>query len=404
MSGRDYLHIWYETQLVAALFFLLVISGWEMYVGIHQGYLMIFLGVITAIGLIVASLPAFPTWLAATNRWLQAIFQPLALLMVWGTVTRQIIVRLQLPARGVVVLALIYYLIMFAPLASEIGGAFKWGLSRLCYSFYWFLLIILGMTISLPVKFAGPPIMQTIVSSHVVGALAFLITATTLMRAWKLAWPGLLPKFGWGWRWLTFAFLVAVDLVVTGVNIGGVSLTTLRQGLTSSSNFLVALCAGIGEETLCRFVILAVLLVALKNTRWPLGGPLAVSALLFGFAHLLNAAGQPLADTVLQITGTVGFGLFYLVVFLYTGQLWLTILMHFLFDWLAFAADGTGGVTLLTGTPTTSSWVLTLVELVFFILLTVWMMHGKRRTVLERHAQRLMGSDQSFGYRLDFRF
>ncbi|EQC60245.1 hypothetical protein N219_09270 [Limosilactobacillus fermentum MTCC 8711] len=42
MSGRDYLHIWYETQLVAALFFLLVISGWEMYVGIHQGYLMIF--------------------------------------------------------------------------------------------------------------------------------------------------------------------------------------------------------------------------------------------------------------------------------------------------------------------------------------------------------------------------
>ena len=173
MSGRDYLHIWYETQLVAALFFLLVISGWEMYVGIHQGYLMIFLGVITAIGLIVASLPAAPTWLAATNRWLQAIFQPLALLMVWGTVTRQIIVRLQLPARGVVVLALIYYLIMFAPLASEIGGAFKWGLSRLCYSFYWFLLIILGMTISLPVKFAGPPIMQTIVSSHVVGALAF---------------------------------------------------------------------------------------------------------------------------------------------------------------------------------------------------------------------------------------
>ncbi len=121
MSGRDYLHIWYETQLVAALFLLLVISGWEMYVGIHQGYLMIFLGVITAIGLIVASLPAVPTWLAATNRWLQAIFQPLALLMVWGTVTRQIIVRLQLPARGVVVLALIYYLIMFAPLLAKLG-------------------------------------------------------------------------------------------------------------------------------------------------------------------------------------------------------------------------------------------------------------------------------------------
>ena len=30
MSGRDYLHIWYETQLIAALFFLLVISVWEM--------------------------------------------------------------------------------------------------------------------------------------------------------------------------------------------------------------------------------------------------------------------------------------------------------------------------------------------------------------------------------------
>ena len=73
MSGRDYLHIWYETQLVAALFFLLVISGWEMYVGIHQGYLMIFLGVITAIGLIVASLPAVPTSVSYTHLTLPTI-------------------------------------------------------------------------------------------------------------------------------------------------------------------------------------------------------------------------------------------------------------------------------------------------------------------------------------------
>ncbi|MDO4855131.1 MAG: CPBP family intramembrane metalloprotease [Limosilactobacillus gorillae] len=402
MSGRDYLHIWYETQLVATLFFVLVISGWEVYVGINQGYLMIFLGIIMVLGLIVSSLPAVPHWLELVNQGLQAIFQPLTLIMVWGIVTRQIIVRLHLPARGVVVLALLYYLIMFAPFASEIGGQFKWAATRIGYSFFWFLMIVDGITISLPVKFAGPPVIQTIAASDVVGALAFLITAITLMRAWKLAWPGLWPKFGWGWSWWTLAALIVIDLLFTVYNtVGGSIVKGLGHRLLDEGNILVAVSAAVSEEALFRFVILTVLLLALRNTRWQLGLAITSSALLFGLAHLLNLTTQPLAITLYQVVGVTGIGLFFAIVFLYTGQLWLVILMHFLLDWFSFSVSGT---TVMNGTPDWTNWLAVLVELAMFALVTIWMLNGRRRVVIERHANRLIGEDQHFGYRLDFRF
>lgn len=400
MSGRDYLRIWYLTQLVATLFFVLLISAWEVHGGIRQGYLMAALGLVMAAGLVIETLPQVGRGLTVTNSWIQALFQPLTLLLVWGIVTREIIVRLHLPARGVVALAIIYYLVMFAPFASVVGAEIKGALARCVFGYYWWLLIVTAMPLALPLKFAGPRVFQLALGTGAVGALAFFVTAVTLMRAWHLSWPGIWPKFGRGWSWWMFALLVVCYL-------GYLFWNTLAAGGHSlgwhptREYFLTAFAAGVGEETFFRFLLLGSLLAGFRNLRGQL--PLAVggSALIFGLSHLTNLASQPVSITLLQATVALVVGFFYAVTYLYTGQLWLTMLMHFLIDWLAFVASQ---ALTMTGPVTGADWVTLLVPVVLLGLPALWVLVGPQRPALERHAARLIWTDQRFGYRLDFRF
>lgn len=400
MSGRDYLRIWYLTQLVATLFFVLLISIWETYVGIRQGYLMIVFGVVMAVGLVIEALPHRIAGLAIANSWLQAIFQPLTLIMVWGIVTREIIVRLHLPARGVVALAIIYYLVMFAPFASVVGAEIKGALARSVGGFYWWLLIVTSVPLFFPLKFAGPRAFQLALQTGAVGAIAFLITAVTLMRSWHLSWPGIWPKFGHNWNWWMFALLVVcylADLFWNTIAAGG----HLTGWHPTREYFLAALAAGVGEEAFFRFLLLGTLLAGFRHFRGQL--PLAIggSALAFGLSHLTNLVSQPASTTLLQVVVAMVIGFYYAVVYLYTGQLWLTMLMHFLLDWLAFVASQALG---MTGPVTGADWIWLLVPVVLLGLPALWILVGPQRPVLERHAARLIGEDQHFGYRLDFRF
>lgn len=400
MSGRDYLRIWYLTQLVATLFFVLIISVWEIYTGRWLGYVLAGFGVVMAVGLVIESLPHRQPWLTMVNSWLQALCQPLTLIAVWGIVTREIIVRLHLPARGVVALAIIYYLVMFAPFASVIGAEIKGALARSLCGFYWWVLIVMTAPLFFPLKFAGPHAFQLALQTGAVGALAFLITAVTLMRAWHLSWPGIWPKFGPGWSWWMFALLLVgylADLFWNTLAAGGHPLTWH----SSREFFLTAVAAGVGEETFFRFLLLGTLLAGFRHVRGQLNWAVGLSAVAFGLSHLANLTSQPVSTTLLQAVLALIVGGFYAVTYLYTGQLWLTMLMHFLFDWLAF---GTSQALVMTTPATGADWVALLVPLSLLGLPALWLLLGPQQRVLERHAARLIGTDQRFGYRLDFRF
>ncbi|MGM9891159.1 lysostaphin resistance A-like protein [Limosilactobacillus sp.] len=396
MTGRDYLRIWYRVQIGATwlVLVLMMIRNFEM--GRHQIVNILVAPVIVlAIGLLVELLPQLPALVKRLNAWLQGLLQPLILVIAWDVITREIITLLHLPARGVVSLMIIYYLLMFAPFASVIGGQLTLSIERFIFAVVTFQVVLIPL-IALPTNLIDNHFLRQNLETGAVGAVAFFILITTAMRAWKLSWPGLKPHWSGDFNWWILLGLVVVDIAITILNVGGVP--NLRKA--SSWVTLMAIEAAVAEETLFRFAILGVLFYAWRNVRQRLPYALVTSSVLFGLAHLTNVAEQAWSVTVYQAVAAAGLGLFFAVVYVYTGQLWLAMLMHGLLDWFSFVATG---ATTMTGSQVTlADWGAVIGELVIFGAITVWMMFGQRRRVMERHVARLTGDEQRFDFQIQY--
>ena len=118
---------------------------------------------------LVAEAYDLPRWLQSVNRWIQCLIQPIILVVVWAIMTREIIVRLQLPPRGVMVITMTYYVVMFAPMAGIIGGQLQWTLARLFYPFWWFSIVTGIVGVIYPAKFAGPHLFALILQTGALG-------------------------------------------------------------------------------------------------------------------------------------------------------------------------------------------------------------------------------------------
>lgn len=407
MSGRDYFHIWYVAQMAVTLFLIIIISGWEAYHGILLVYRLAPMGLLVLLGLLVTIYPQVPHWLSRLNCFIQTVMQPIWLILIWGIVTHTIIVRLQLPPRGVVALMLLYYAVMFTPFASEIGGQLHNVIARVLSLFWWFVIIVFATPLAFPLKFAGSHLGALVISSGAAGAVAFFLTVTTVMRAWHLSWPGLLPQFGEDISWLVILVLLAAGSWFIIWNAYGTphswtSLITSYHFAYYRPNMdmtLRAVEAAVAEESLCRFGFLGCILYSLRNINNRVIWASLISSALFAIMHYSNMAEQNFAMTTVQVFNAFALGLLFTMVYLYTGQLWLTMLMHFLADWLSFTISGS---TVMSGSVSLMDWATLTVEIILFVGIFVWMLFGNRRHVLERHADKLIGQDQHFGYRLQF--
>lgn len=396
MTGRDYLKIWYRVQIGATwlVLALMLVRNYEM--GRH--YIVTTLVaplIILAIGLVVELLPQLPPIIQRLNAWLQGLLQPLILVVAWDVITREIITLLHLPARGVVSLMIIYYLVMFAPFASVIGGQLTLSIERFIFAVATFQVVLIPL-IALPTNLIDNHFLLLTLETGVVGAVAYFFLVTTAMRAWRLSWPGLKPHWSGDFNWWILIGLVVVDLGMTVLNVGGVP-------DFSKANWqwtLTALEAAVAEETLFRFAILGILFYAWRYIHQRLLAALITSSVLFGLAHMVNAFQQSWSVTVYQAVAAVGLGLFFAVVYVYTGQLWLTMLMHGLLDWFSFIATGT---TVMAGSQVSpADWGAVLGELVIFGAITAWMMFGQRRQVMNRHVARLTGAKQHFDFQIQY--
>lgn len=402
MSGRDYLHIWYQAQLVGALIFLIAVAWWNVLIMGRGIRLLVFILALVALeGLMITIVAHVPRWLRLTDVFLQTVLQPIMLIMLWGTVTREIIVRLYLPARGVIAVTLLYYLIMFAPFASEIGGQLKNVIARIVFLTYLFVTTVMMQPYFLPDKFIQPQLFKEFIETGFWGALAFFISVTVLMRAWHLSWPGLMPTFGIGWNWWVMSVLLAAYVIYVAFDIFQTGWLQFDFHVQWNRRLvLTALEAGIAEETLCRFGILGALLYAFRNLMQRVPAAVVISALCFGLLHLPNATVQKWDVTILQMIFAIGLGLYLAVVYLYTGQLWLTMLMHFFIDASIFCL--THHETMV-GSTSTADWIALAIEFLYFAGIALWMMFGNRRVVMERHADRFTGDHQHFDFSFDFR-
>lgn len=391
MSGSDYLKIWYRVQIGATLLILamMMIRNYEF--NRHRIALLLLCTVaILAVALVPELWEQLPSPIKRVNAWLQALTQPLILILAWDVITREIIVLLHLPSRGVVTLMIVYYFIMFAPFASVIGSQLTFSIERFIFAF-WTVTVVFLPLMALPVDLIDNHFLLLALSTGAVGTVAYFILMTTAMRAWKLSWPGLRPHWSGDFNWWILLGLVVIDLLFTSLNVGQwPNLHLINWHLTMS-----AFEAGVTEETLFRFAVLGILFYAWRNIKQRLPLAIVTSALLFGLAHLSNAMLQHWDMTVLQALSAFALGLFFAVVYVYTGQLWLAIVMHGLLDWTSFIVTGSD---LMKGATTWADWLSAILELVVFAGITAWMMFGQRRKVMERHVARLTGEHQHFGF------
>lgn len=99
----------------------------------------------------------------------------------------------------------------------------------------------------------------------------------------------------------------------------------------------MALSAGFGEEVMFRGLSIPIGMRYFKGKNKILTVALFTSV-VFGLSHLGNARGGN-AIGIVQGIVTIGTGLFYAAVFLRTGSIMVTIIMHALYDWMYFITN-----------------------------------------------------------------
>lgn len=156
--------------------------------------------------------------------------------------------------------------------------------------------------------------------------------------------------------------------------------------------FLNAADAGITEEV-WRYLTIIILLTMLKNNKHKISLTILISSLLFGLLHFnqLLSPDRNLTDVIIQSLGAVGLGIFLGSLFLYSGQIWLNVLFHFLFDLVVFSLTplsfvGSGILTIFNS-PALAHVIITSG---LFILVSVILITGKRRKCVENNIERLI--------------
>ena len=117
-------------------------------------------------------------------------------------------------------------------------------------------------------------------------------------------------------------------------------LNVMDHGLffhATALSVVMALSAGFGEEVMFRGLSIPIGMRYLKGKNKILTVAL-VTSVVFGLSHLGNAKGGN-AIGILQGIVTIGSGLFYAAVFLRTGSIMVTSIMHALHDWMYFVTN-----------------------------------------------------------------
>ncbi|KRL93975.1 CPBP family intramembrane glutamic endopeptidase [Limosilactobacillus equigenerosi] len=411
MSGTDYLKIWHYAQLAVTLFFMILISAWEAFHRVPIANLVIAVSILLVLNLLTHYATTDYQWLIILMRWLKIIIQPLALVIVWAIVTRQIVVHTGLAVRGVMSLAYLYYVVMFIPYAGTVAKRVTNWYERIGLVLVNFVEIVFLPHFFLNAEFTGPQIYQWIFKSGFFAALAIFATMVTLMRTWHLSWPGIAPKYQQGTRWWIILILLAMIggyLVILWIAAGPathqkvIAIFTFHWhdlGITKLYT-LTAMEAGVAEESIFRFALIGVLLAGFKQSKFRIPIAIGGSAIVFGSMHLVNLIhGQPLDGTLLQVVMAISMGIFLGCIYLYTGQLWLTMFLHFCIDLLAFLGTNTTAVT-----QHANGFALIGVTIVFIYFASplLWLMTPVNRQVMNRHADHLSGTNQHFDYKFNF--
>ena len=322
------------------------------------------------------------------------IFWPL--LSLGGLIELMNVVAKAWPHMGaiVAVILLLIGLGWLIPFAIAVGAEVKWTVPRLILIFWMMENLMEICTLG---HIPGNKFFNTVLSTGLWAAFAYTIWACFL------AW-------GWGYNFdfnlkfeksANFSDGVLVFLIVFGIvdiiwnafgGYGNNLFSVLFSYHTDSMKFTLnsfsqAAEAGIMEE-MNRYLVIIVLLYALRKNKWQVPITIFISALFFGLLHFANFGWQKLAPTIAQVTSAFAIGLFFAAFYLYTGKLWLTMLMHFFVDFLIFLQEN--GDQPGTWNGSTGEWLVAIISVVVPVCIYLWMISGKRILVMQENSDRIL--------------
>lgn len=180
-------------------------------------------------------------------------------------------------------------------------------------------------------------------------------------------WQPRLKK--WGYFWWTFAGALCLSAVMTSHQ--------KQLGYL----FILAVVVALDEEYFFRGVLLGKCLTLFnaqhpRRQRWQ---ALVLASALFGLTHLTNLSEQGVGQTLLQMIQASGLGLVLGAIYFLTSSLWCPVLLHFIWDFTAFAVTGT--VSKATAVTVTDIRMTGLIVSIYIIIagLIMWRIPATNR-------------------------
>ncbi len=189
----------------------------------------------------------------------------------------------------------------------------------------------------------------------------------------------------WELRRTGAGLLLGWSILATGIATAVINWTAGQEYGNPAIALLLGLEPGIKEEILFRIVPIS--LAMRSRRRKELVVPVFVfSGLLFGLTHGLNLlVGADPVNTLIQVIYATGIGFLFAAIYLRTGNLWITVLLHSLFDAVYFldaAAQQGGGVLSEAGSASANAIILVFAALYYLNAFCIFR-KSKREEVLQ---------------------
>ena len=388
---------WYVAQLVVLIGALLVRL-------LANGLGSSLLGVMLLLWFFSAMLPVYEQGVADKswsyfrrfNHYLQTILQFSVFPLLLGNLIWMLSHWTRLDQQGLIAVGFTYLLILFVPVGYVVTRPVGSLVGRIMLLISVVFSGVVGaheVFLITPGLTAIPASFTMVGNSGVLGAFGFVTAFGVLMMAWGFQLPTWrLNRSTNGWV-LTLIGLLALGFVIWNAFGSGDSLATLFTRYTiemkspSWKMFLSGLEPGIAEEWLYRFGILSLLLWRFRHAKHQIGWAVGLSSLLFGLWHSTNIlAGQAVSATLEQMVFAMALGSFLAASYLYTGSFAVPIMIHTLTDCLSMMASGTQTMS----QPDLLEWQSMGILVVVFGLMTLFLLTGSRRRVVEAHTQRFL--------------
>lgn len=149
-----------------------------------------------------------------------------------------------------------------------------------------------------------------------------------------------------------------------------------------------AVQAGIFEE-LFRYLVLIAIIFAFRNNKNLVPISVVGTAIVFSLMHLSNLMTSSLDNVLIQMIYVLGWGLLAPTLYLYTGQFWLIVVLHFITDFLQFSRSSLAMVGETAGIGT----ILGFTVGVPVIIAAICLASKTIRTTMSKHALEMIGTN-----------